>query len=325
MRAIKATPPVRNGTVAIVVYDDLTMFEFSCALEVFSSVLKNAGPLYEVLVCGTERTVTAHNGLRLVVPYGLKQLHRADTIVVPPMESAEAAPEEVLRALRRAHARGARLVSLCTGVFSRAAAGLIDGRRATTHWTECAELARRYPSVRVDPDVLYVDDGDILTSAGSAASLDLCLHIVRQDHGAEVVTELARELVVPPYRDGGQAQYIERPQPIRDEANLFSATLTWATEHLAEPLGVQELADRALMSRRTFARNFTASTGTTPYQWLLAQRLRLAQELLETTDLGVDQVATRSGFDDASVLRKHFRRLLQTSPQAYRRTFRAAG
>ena len=324
MRAIKANVATRNRTVAIVVYDDVTMFEFSCALEVFGSVLSSTGPLYEVLVCGTTRTVTAHNGLQLVVPYGLTQLYRADTIIVPPTEAAEAAPEEVLRALRRAHARGARLVSLCTGVFSLAAAGLMDGRRATTHWTECAELARRFPSMTVDPDVLYVDDGDILTAAGSAASLDLCLHIVRQDHGAEVVTELARELVVPPYRDGGQAQYIERPQPALDEASLFTATLAWASEHLAEPLSVQQLADRSLMSRRTFARHFAASTGTTPYQWLLAQRLRLAQVLLETSDLTVEQVAVRSGFDDASVLRKHFRRLLQTNPQAYRRTFRAA-
>lgn len=326
-KVVAGPTPVATArrTVAILAYDGLSMFEFACAFEVFGNLYVTAdGPLYDVLVCGEQPSVVTRSGVTMAVRYSLSQLYRADTIIVTPTDQPAAASEGVLRALRRAHARGARIVSLCTGAFSLAAAGLLDGRRATTHWADCDELAARFPSVIVDPGVLYVDEGDVMTSAGSAASLDLCLHIVRKDHGAEIVTELARELVVPPYRDGGQAQYIQRPQPVLDEANLFTETLTWAAEHLAEPLTVPQLAERALMSRRTFARHFVASTGTTPYQWLLGQRLRLAQELLETTGLPVELIAMQTGFDDVSVLRKHFRRLLQTSPQAYRRTFRAS-
>jgi AraC family transcriptional activator FtrA len=326
MSAITANLVERRPTVAILAYDDLAMYEFACAVEVFGSTSAKAGArLYDVLVCGEQRSVTTRSGLTIAVPYRLSQLYRADTVIVTPTDGPVAAPENVLRALRRAHARGARIVSLCTGAFSLAAAGLLDGRRATTHWAECDDLAARFPSVTVDPGVLYVDDGDIMTSAGSAASMDLCLHIVRQDYGADIVTELARDLVVPPYRDGGQAQYIDRPQPDVEQASLFGDTLTWAQEHLAEPISVQQLADRAAMSRRTFARHFAAGTGTTPYQWLLGQRLQLAQQLLETTELPIDLVAANSGFDDVSNLRKHFRRLLRTNPQAYRRTFQARG
>lgn len=324
MSAITANVAKRRPTVAVLAYDGLAMYEFACAIEVFGSTSEKLGDrLYDVLVCGGQRSVTTRSGLTLAVPYGLAQLYRADTIIVTPTDGPVAAPDEVLRALRRAHARGARIVSLCTGAFSLAAAGLLEGRRATTHWAECDDLAARYPSVTVDPGVLYVDDGDILTAAGSAASMDLCLHIVRTDYGADIVTELARDLVVPLYRDGGQAQYIERPQPEVDQVSLFADSLSWAQEHLAEPISVQQLADRAAMSRRTFARHFAASTGTTPYQWLLGQRLQLAQQLLETTELPIDLVAAGSGFDDVSNLRKHFRRLLRTNPQAYRRTFQA--
>ena len=324
MSAIAATAGRRRPTVAVLAYDDLAMFEFACAVEVFGSTsVKLGGPLYDVLVCGDKRSVVTRSGLTMAVPYGLSQLYRADTIIVTPTDGPVAASEQVLQALRRASARGTRIVSLCTGVFSLGAAGLLEGRRATTHWAECDKLAEQFPSVTVDPDVLYVDDGDILSSAGSGASMDLCLHIVHKDYGADIVTELARELVVPPYRDGGQAQYIDRPRPAdADETSLFAETLAWAQEHLAEPISVQQLADRSAVSRRTFARQFAASTGTTPYQWLLRQRLQLAQQLLETTDLAIDLVAANSGFDDVSNLRKHFRRLLQTSPQAYRRTFR---
>jgi transcriptional regulator GlxA family with amidase domain len=231
----------------------------------------------------------------------------------------------MLRAIRRAHARGARIISLCTGAAILAEAGLLDGRRATTHWAECEAMARRFPSVTLDPGVLYVDDGDILTSAGSAASIDLCLHVVRQDLGADVATRIARELVVPPYRDGGQAQYIETPlPPFADAADtdLFGETMAWVQAHVDEPVTVEDLAQRSAMSRRTFARRFAASTGTTPYQWLLQQRLQRAQRLLETTGLSVDAVAARSGFQNAGNLRKHFSTALRTTPHAYRRAFR---
>ncbi len=228
----------------------------------------------------------------------------------------------MIHAVRRAHRRGARIVSLCTGAFVLAEAGLLAGRRVTTHWAECGELARRHPDVVVDPDVLYVDDDDVLTSAGSAASIDLCLHVVRKDHGAEVATALARQLVVPPYRDGGQAQYIETPIPPTVETDLFADTIAWVQSNLDEPITVAELAERSAMSRRTFARRFLATTGTSPYQWLLRQRLQLAQRLLETTDLPVELVARRSGMVNAGNLRKHFSRAVLTTPQQYRRTFR---
>jgi transcriptional regulator GlxA family with amidase domain len=214
-------------------------------------------------------------------------------------------------------------VSLCTGAFALAAAGLLDGRRATTHWTECGALARQHPRVTVDPGVLFVDEGDILTSAGSAASIDLCLHVVRQDYGTEIATQLARQLVVPPQREGGQAQYIDAPMPVLGHSSLFAGTVDWLQEHLDEPITVEDLATRAAMSPRTFARRFLASTGTTPYQWLIQQRIQLAQRLLETSDLPVDSVAEKSGFCTAANLRKHFSRAVHTSPQAYRRTFAA--
>ena len=316
-------PPVPH-TVAVVVYDGLSMFEFAVAVDVFGpqSRADPGRPWYRLLVCG-DRPVTTAGGLRMEVPHRLGRLRRADTVIVPPCDLREGVPAEVLREVRAAHRRGARLVSLCTGAFVLAAAGLLDGRRVTTHWAECAELARRHPRVTVDANVLYVDDGDILTSAGSAASIDLCLHLVRRDHGADAATRLARELVVPPYRDGGQAQYIDTPLPRLDATDLFADTVGWALQHLDRPVSVGELASRSAMSPRTFARRFLAGTGTTPYQWLLRQRLQLAQQLLETTDLGVDVVAARCGLVNGANLRKHFTRVVRTTPQAYRRAFRS--
>jgi AraC family transcriptional regulator, transcriptional activator FtrA len=314
-----------SPSVAIVVYDGLSLFEFSVAYDVFGTDRSEVfgAPLYRLAVCGAAPgPVTVDGGLILEVPHGLDRVAHADTVIVPPTEIPERVPVEVLDALRQAHARGARILSLCTGALVLAAAGLLDGRRATTHWSDCGELARRHPSVSVDPGVLYVDDGDILTSAGSAASIDLCLHLVRRDHGTEVATQLARQLVVPPQRDGGQAQFIEAPLPVLDSSNLFAATVAWLQEHLDEPVTVEDLAARCAMSPRTFARQFVAGTGTTPHQWVLRQRLQLAQRLLETTDLPVDAVADGSGFGTAGNLRKHFGRVVHTSPQAYRRTFR---
>lgn len=312
-----------GGKVAVVVYDGLTMFEFGVACDVFGD--SHVGDLgvewYELSVCAATRSVTVEGGLRLEAGQGLRALARADTVVVPPAGPWECVPEELLRALRRAHARGARMVSLCTGAFVLAAAGLLDGRCATTHWTECTQLAESYPRVSVDPSVLYVDEGDILTSAGSAASIDLCLHVVRADYGAEIANRLARQLVVAPHRAGGQAQYIEAPVPVGESLDLFADTMAWMREHLREPMSVAELARRSAMSRRTFARRFAASTGTTPYQWLLNQRLQLARELLESSNMPVARVAESSGFATAPNLRKHFARTLRTSPQAYRETF----
>jgi len=265
--------------------------------------------------------VTADGGLQILVSHGLETLARVDTVIVSPTYRPAEISENVFEALRLAHARGCRILSLCGGAFVLAEAGLLDGRRAATHWAECDELARRYPLLSVDSGVLFVDEGDILTGAGSAASIDLCLHVVRQDYGSEVATQLARQLVVPPQRDGGQAQYIDKPLPVLDRSDLFADTVAWVLEHLDEPVTVEDLAVRSAMSPRTFARRFLAATGTTPYQWLLRRRVELAQRLLEVSDLSIEAVAERSGFCTAGNLRKHFGRIVHTSPQAYRHTF----
>ncbi len=281
-------------------------------------------PWYHLFICGDRSTpVTADTGFQILVPHGLEKLAAVDTIIVSPTYRPDQVPSAVFEELRRAHDRGCRILSLCGGAFVLAEAGLLDGRRATAHWTECDELARRYPLLSVDPEVLYVDEGDILTGAGSAASIDLCLHVVRHDYGSEVATRLARQLVVPPQRDGGQAQYIEQPMPTLDDANTFSTTLAWLELHLDQPVTVEDLAIRSAMSPRTFARRFLATTGTTPYQWILRQRVQLAQRLLEVSDLSIETVAQKSGFCTAGNLRKHFSRVVHTSPQAYRRTFQS--
>jgi AraC family transcriptional activator FtrA len=310
--------------VAVVVYDGITPFELGVACDVFGSEWEHMFDVawYRLFVCAmSPGPVSVEGGFQVLAAHGPDKIASADTVIVLPTIGIDQAPAEVMELLQRAHARGARIVSLCTGAFILAAAGLLDGRRATTHWSECSQLAARYPEVTVDPGVLFVDECDILTSAGSAASIDLCLHLVRQDHGSEITTQLARQLVVPPQRDGGQAQYIAAPLPALDNSNLFSDTVTWMQEHLDQIITVDALAARAAMSHRTFARRFQAATGTTPYQWLLRQRVQLAQRLLETTDLAVDSVAERSGFSTAANLRKHFHRSVHTSPQFYRRTF----
>ncbi len=321
----RATGPRRDAhAVAIVVCDGVTAFELGVACDVFSNerAAMFGVPWYRSFVCGiTPGPVTTDSGFQILPAHGLDRIRSAGTVIVLPTVSFTQVPAEMLDVLRQAHARGSRIVSLCTGAFALAAAGLLDGRRATTHWTECDELARRHPDVTVDPGALFVDEGDILTSAGSAASIDLCLHVVRQDHGTEIATQLARQLVVPPQRDGGQAQYIDAPMPELDSSSLFAGTICWLQEHLDEPMTVEDLAARSAMSPRTFARRFLASTGTTPYRWLLRQRVQLAQRLLETSDLPIDSVAEKSGFSTAANLRKHFSRAVHTSPQAYRRTF----
>jgi AraC family transcriptional activator FtrA len=311
-------------SVAIVVYDGVTLFELGVACDVFGTTdLTDLGvPWYELSICGAGAApLTIDGGLRLEVAHGLERIRHVGTVVVPPTDQLDTVPTEVLGELRRAHERGCRILSLCTGAFVLAEAGLLDGRRATTHWSECDDLARRYPEVSVDPGVLYVDDGNILTSAGSAASIDLCLHVVRKDFGTEIATRLARQLVVPPQRDGGQAQFIDMPLPTLDPSDRFTDTIVWVQEHLNEPLMLSDLAARSAMSPRTFARRFLAATGMTPHQWLQLQRVRLAQRLLETSELTIEAVAETSGFGTAGNLRTYFSRVVHTSPQSYRRTF----
>jgi len=314
----------KHHQVGLVVYNGVATFELGVACDVFGTNPVETGdvPWYQLAVCGAGRgPITVDVGFQMEPSFGLDRIRRVDTVVVPPTDCVEGVPSEVFDELRRAHSRGCRIISLCTGAFVLAEAGLLDGRRATTHWSECDDLARNYPAVTVDPGVLYVDEGDILTAAGSAASIDLCLHVVRQDYGAEVATRLARDMVVPPQRDGGQAQYIDAPMPVFEPSNLFADTIAWAQEHLSEPLSVDDLANRSAMSPRTFARRFLSTIGTTPHQWLQGQRVRLAQRLLEMSDLPIEAVAQSSGFCTAGNLRKHFSRTMHTSPQAYRRTF----
>ena len=310
--------------MAVVVFEGVNVFELGVACEVFGDpdLMDQGARRYRLTVCGPgPGPVTADGGFEIHAPVGPEGISRADTVVVPPTDRLDQVPAAIISALRKAHAHGCRIISLCTGAFVLAEAGLLDGRRATTHWTECDALARDYPEVTVDPGVLYVDEGDVLTSAGSAASLDLCLHVVRQDCGADIAGQLARRLVVPPQRDGGQAQFIESPMSTFDGSDLFADTFTWVQGHLDDPLTVEDLAARSAMSPRTFARRFLATTGTTPHQWLQRQRVQLAQRLLEVSDLPIELVAERSGFGTAGNLRKHFNRLVLTSPQAYRRAF----
>ena len=312
-------------TVAAVITHGLSPFEFAVACEVFGIDRSELGvPWYRFLVCAADQPpITTSSGFTIDTRHGLEGLLLADTIVVPASETGDSS-EELRHALRQAHDRGARILSLCTGAFVLAAAGLLDGRRATTHWVHADELARMYPRVNVDPCVLYVEDGNIFTSAGSAASIDLCLHVVRQDFGAEIANAVARRMVVPPHRDGGQAQFVDMPLPDLQESDPFAQTMVWVQEHLGEDITVEELAACAAMSPRTFARRFRATTGTTPHQWILRQRVLLAQRLLETTDFSVELIASRCGFGTAANLRQHFQRLMRTSPVAYRRTFRTA-
>jgi transcriptional regulator GlxA family with amidase domain len=313
-RVVASDSPHR--VVALIV-NEVVAFDLAIPAQVFG----REPALYEWAVCAPQPgPVPAETGFDVLVPHGLEALRSADTVVVPGIgDRAWPLPPEPLEALRAAARRGARLASICTGAFVLAAAGLLDGRRVATHWGYASLLASRYPAVEVDPDVLYVDDGDILTSAGVAAGIDLCLHMLRSDHGAEAANAVARRIVVAAYRDGGQAQFVERPMP-KDGGGL-AATRTWMEEHLDRQLTVRDMARHAACSPRSFARRFRAETGTTPLQWLIGRRVAEAQRLLESTDLPVEHVAARVGFGTAAALRQHFGRALATSPSAYRRAF----
>ena len=310
-------------------------FELGIACEVFGTDRADDGlPVHDfTLIAGCEDPIVTRHGFSIGVPHDLDRLDDADLIVVPPGGTGLGSDGDdivdpdrltpLFAKLRAAVDRGTLVASLCTGAFTLAAAGLLDDRRCTTHWRYTDVLAERFPAARVDPGVLYVDDRPVLTSAGSAASIDLCLHIVRSTAGTRVANTIARRMVVPPHRDGGQAQYVEMPLP-ECSADALAPLIDWIAENLHLELTVPVLAAHVHMSERTFARRFTAETGTTPARWIRDQRVLATQQLLESTDLPVDVVADRVGFGTAAVLRRHFLRLRRTTPQDYRRTFRAA-
>jgi transcriptional regulator GlxA family with amidase domain len=311
-------------TVAAVVDQGALTFDFAIPCEVFGLDRSDiASPWYEFLVVAAgDRRVQTQTGFVIEAPLGLDALDDADTIVVPGWASPEIEPSDVLvAALRRAHRRGARIVSICTGAFVLAAAGLLDGRRATTHWLYVDLLKERYPQVELDPGVLYVVDGRVMTSAGTAAGIDLCLHIVTSDYGADVAAAVSRRMLMPLHRSGGQAQYVDTPVPAArgDEMNEL---LAWAIERLSAGLTVDDLARHAAVSPRTLTRRFRQATGLAPGEWLQAERLRLARRLLETSDDPIERVARNAGYDTPVAMRAQFARRLRTSPRAYRRTFR---
>ena len=323
---MRDTSEHQQRTVAALIGDGVLTFDFACACEVFGYDRSDiVSPWYRFLVASQDPPpIRTSTGFVMSPDRGLEALEEADTVVVPGWADDLRVPRpETIDALRAAYDRGARIMSVCIGAFVLAEAGLLDGRRVTTHWRFADRLRERFPRVEVDPNVLYIDDGQILTSAGTAAGIDLSLHIVRLDYGAEIANQVARRIVMPPHRDGGQAQYIEAPMP-SDADEGMTALLAWLVEHLDEELGVERLARRAMMSPRTLARRFKAQTGTTPLDWVLRQRIALAQRMLESTDLPIEIIASRAGFGTPVTMRHHFAQRVRTSPQAYRRTFRGA-
>jgi transcriptional regulator GlxA family with amidase domain len=312
--------------VAILLLEGIVPFDLGSATQILGTARDAAGKrLYSLRVCGAG-PVRSEHGFTVAPDYGLEALETADTVVVPGVHTGGPVtdgtlPPGIREALVAAAARGARIVSICTGASVLAAAGLLDGRAAATHWNWASTISRLYPQVRWNFDVLFVDDGDVLTSAGVGAGIDLCLHIVRSDFGTEVANRAARRCVVPPWRDGGQAQFIERP--VADDPDGGTAPArTWALEHLGEPIALEDMAGHARMSVRTFTRHFRSETGLSPRQWLLRRRVAHAQLLLESTDLGVETVARRSGLGSATALRQHLQATIGVAPSAYRRTFR---
>ena len=310
--------------VAVILLPGTTVFELGVLCEMFGSDRTAEGfPGYNFAVCTVDGgPVQTESGFGITPGHDLAPVEDADLVAIGPYDIDRDLPEAVLAALRRAHERGARVMSVCTGAFALGAAGLLDGRCCTTHWRYTERLAQRFPAAKVDPGVLYVSDGRILTSAGTAAALDAGLHLVRQEHGSVVATMLARRMVVPPHREGGQAQFIE--SPVRAvECETLQPVLTLVLETLDQPHTVETMADLAHMAPRTFARKFRAETGVTPHDWLTGQRLLLARQLLEDSPLGVDAIAERTGFGSAATLRHHFSHRLSTTPQAYRGTFKS--
>lgn len=325
-------PDFRPHRVVVLALDGILPFELGIPHRIFGRPKDAAGrPLYEVLTCSIRPPgpVETDADFAIMVEHGPETLATADTVVVPasyelgPVFEEGVLTDELAAAL--AHLRpGTRLASICTGVYVLAAAGRLDGRPATTHWADAEHLQRLFPQVDVDPDVLFIDDGDVLTSAGVAAGIDLCLHMVRRDHGTAIANDVARRTVVPPHRDGGQAQYIERPVPDPQQTGTTAAR-AWALGRLHEPIQLRDMAAREAMSVRSFTRRFREETGVSPGQWLTQQRVERARHLLESTDRSVDRVARDAGFGTAQSMRQHLQAALGVTPTAYRRTFRTAG
>ncbi len=312
-----------NRLVAVIVYDQLCSFEFGCAVEVFGLPRPEFGDRwYEFVTCAADASpMRAVGGMTVVAEADLSVVARAGTVIIPGWKGADIPPSpELISALRAAHAAGARLVTICSGVFVLAAAGILSNETVTTHWRYADKLQAQYPKLGVDANVLYVDAGQILTSAGSAAGLDLCLHLVRRDYGPRIANQVARRLVMAPHRNGGQAQFIERPLQARPD-NRLSDVIAKLAERVEEPFTIALMARAAAMSPRNFMRRFREATGRSPAEWLVDARVERARELLETTDLGIDVIAARCGFGAAATLRHHFRRKLTLSPLAYRESF----
>jgi transcriptional regulator GlxA family with amidase domain len=309
--------------VAAIVFDGVSTFEFGVLCEAFGIDRRTDGvPSIDFAVCAPVPgpiKVKGAMGFGLHVEHGLERLGEADIVAVA-AAGENTAPPEVLDALRRAHARGARILSLCSAAFTLGEAGLLDGRECTTHWMYADALAERFPEAKVNPDVLYVDSGEIITSAGTAAGLDAALHLWRQEYGADIAAKVARRMVVPPQREGGQAQFIARPV-VECDSDSFGPLLAWIVDNLGADLDVESLARRSLMSPRTFARRFRAETGATPHAWITNQRVLRAEQLLEQSGLSVEQIATEVGFGNAATLRQHFGRVRGLSPVAYRKQF----
>jgi transcriptional regulator GlxA family with amidase domain len=312
-------------TVAILALDQVIPFDLATPIEVFErSRLPDGSAAYRVRVCGVTSTVDT-GAFILQAPYGLDALADADTIILPGCSDVTRAPDDkVITAVLEAVAAGTRVASICTGAFILAATGLLSGKRATTHWRAASLLAARYPDIEVDPDVLYVDNGQILTSAGAAAGLDLCLHLIRRDHGSAVAADAARLSVMPLEREGGQAQFIVHDQPVTPSGSVLEPILRWLADNCAKDLTLQDIATQARMSTRTLNRRFREQLGTTPLQWLNRTRVRQAQHLLEATSHSVDRIADQVGFGSPTTFRDHFRRVLGTSPHAYRAAFHSA-
>lgn len=311
-------------SVAAYVADGTGALGVGIASEIFGFDRRpRGGPGFDFAVCADRPgPVTTDSGLKVVIEHGLDRLAAADLVLVTSWDAFGLEPSpEALAAIRTAYERGATVAGYCTGTYVLAAAGLLDGRRATTHWRWAAAMAERFPAVAVLPEVLYVDEGRVVTGAGGAAGVDMCLYLLRREYGASVANEIARDMVVPPHRDGGQAQYVAAPVPVDCDDERLAGVLAWARDHLDGPLTVETLATRALMSQRSFARRFTAATGSTPHAWVLSQRLNRAEELLETAGLSIEEVARRVGFGTAATLREQFVRRRGVPPRDYRKAF----
>jgi transcriptional regulator GlxA family with amidase domain len=313
-------------SIAVVAFDGISPFHLSIPGIVFGVHRSELGiPRYKFLVCAVERgALRTSGGFTIEAPHGLAELSAADVVIVPSWrDPSEAAPRPLVDALLRAHERGAKIVGLCLGSFAIAETGILDGRRATTHWYWAELFGRRFPNVLLEPEKLYVDDGEILTSAGNAAGLDCCLHLFRTHHGADMANRLARRLVISPHRQGGQAQFIERPMQVDRSGDRLAQVVAWARANPQLPHTIDSLAQRALLGSRTFARRFQQLTGTPVKRWLIEQRLTAAQRMLESSDATVEEIAASIGFADSLSLRQHFVNKLQTTPSTYRKEFRS--